>query len=79
MSKGERIKVQTAFRFDSELLELVKEKAKAQRRSLNNYLEILMLRDVGNIPNDETKQAIDEARNEDLETINDLDRWLEKL
>ena len=50
MGKKESFKVQTAFRFDHELLELVREKAKAQRRSLNNYVEILMLRDVGNIP-----------------------------
>ncbi len=72
-------KVQTAFRFDEELLELIKEKAKAQRRSLNNYLEILMLRDVGNIPNAETKKAIDEAENGNLERIEHLDSWLEKL
>jgi len=76
---GKSLKVQTAFRFDHELLELVREKAKAQRRSLNNYVEILMLRDVGNIPNDETKQAIEEARNGNLGTIENLDRWLETL
>jgi len=76
---GKSFKVQTAFRFDHELLELVREKAKAQRRSLNNYVEILMLRDVGNIPNDETKQAIEEARNGNLGTIENLDRWLETL
>ena len=79
MGKSKSLKVQTAFRFDNELLELVREKAKAQRRSLNNYVEILMLRDVGNIPNDETKQAIEEARNGNLETIENLDRWLETL
>lgn len=79
MGKRESLKVQTAFRFEEELLELVREKAKAQRRSLNNYLEILMLRDVGNIPNDETKAAIEEGRNGDLETIDNLDDWLEKL
>ncbi|WP_069676399.1 hypothetical protein [Formosa sp. Hel1_33_131] len=79
MGKKESFKVQTAFRFDHELLELVREKAKAQRRSLNNYVEILMLRDVGNIPNDETKQAIEEARNGNLGTIENLDRWLETL
>ena len=79
MGKRKSLKVQTAFRFDNELLELVREKAKAQRRSLNNYVEILMLRDVGNIPNDETKQAIEEARNGNLETIENLDRWLETL
>jgi len=43
--ENENLKIQTAFRFDNELLELVREKAKAQRRSLNNYVEILMLRD----------------------------------
>ncbi len=77
--ENENLKIQTAFRFDNELLELVREKAKAQRRSLNNYVEILMLRDVGNIPNDETKQAIEEARNGNLGTIENLDRWLETL
>jgi hypothetical protein len=78
---GKRVshKVQTAFRFDKDLLELVKEKAKAQRRSLNNYLEILMLKDVGNIPSDETKEAIEEARTGNLESIDNLDDWLEKL
>ena len=79
MGKRKSLKVQTAFRFDHELLELVREKAKAQRRSLNNYVEILMLRDVGNIPNDETKQAIEEARNGNLGTIENLERWLETL
>jgi hypothetical protein len=79
MGKRKSLKVQTAFRFDHELLELVREKAKAQRRSLNNYVEILMFRDVGNIPNDETKQAIEEARNGNLGTIENLDRWLETL
>ena len=38
--ENENLKIQTAFRFDNELLELVREKAKAQRRSLNNYVEI---------------------------------------
>lgn len=79
MGKRESTKVQTAFRFDEDLLELVKEKAKAHKRSLNNYLEILMLRDVGHIPNDETKQAIEQARHGDLETIQSLDDWLENL
>ncbi len=79
MGKKESLKVQTAFRFDKELLELVKEKAKAQRRSLNNYLEILMLKDVGDIPNDDTKQAIEEARSGKIERIGNLDDWLESI
>lgn len=79
MSKQISRKVQTAFRFDEELLELIKEKAKAQHRSLNNYIEILMLRDVGNIPNEQTKNAIKEAMDGGLKEIDDLDSWLENL
>ena len=68
-----------AFRFDEELIELVREKAKAQRRSLNNYIEYLLFKDVGNIPNEETGKAIEEAEKGDLETIGDLDQWLDEL
>lgn len=74
------MKVQTALRFDKELLEIVKEKAAAERRSLNNYIEYLLYREVGDIPNAETKKAIDEARNsKSLEPINDLDQFLDDL
>jgi len=73
-------KVQTAFRFDEELIELVKEKAKAQHRSLNNYIEFLLFKDVGNIPNEETKKAISDAREDkNLENIEDLDSFLESI
>lgn len=73
-------KVQTAFRFDEGLLELVKEKAKAQRRSLNNYVEGLLYEDVGHMPNEETIKAIEEARSgKNLERIEDLDTWLDNL
>ena len=68
-----------SFRFDEELIELIKEKAKAQKRSLNNYLEVLMAKDVGNIPNAETKKAILEARENKLDPIQDLDKWLDEL
>lgn len=73
-------KVQTAFRFDEELIELVKEKAKAEHRSLNNYIEYLLFKDVGNIPNEETKKAIADAREvKNLEIIEDLDSFLESI
>lgn len=72
-------KVQTAVRLNSDLLEALKEKAKADKRSLNNYIEKLLYRDVGNIPNDATKAAIEEARRGNLERIENLDDWLEKL
>ena len=74
------MKVQTAFRFDKELLEMVKEKAIAEKRSLNNYIEHLLYREVGNIPNEETKKAIKEARNsKKLKPINDIDQFLDDL
>ncbi|MDX5584431.1 MAG: hypothetical protein QNK20_05790 [Aureibaculum sp.] len=74
------MKVQTAFRFDEDLLEILKTKAKAQRRSLNNYIEFLLYGSVGNIPNEETIEAINEAHNSnDLKPIKDLNNFLETL
>jgi len=72
-------KIQTAVRLNKDLIEALKEKAKADNRSLNNYIEKLLYQDVGHIPNQATKQAIKEAQNEDLERIENLDDWLEKL
>jgi hypothetical protein len=74
------MKVQTAFRLDQELIDRIKEKAKAQKRSLNNYVEYLLYKEVGDIPNETTKAAIEEARKgEDLEAIEDLDAFLDRL
>ncbi|MRT15443.1 hypothetical protein F3C99_00550 [Vitellibacter sp. q18] len=74
------MKVQTALRFDKDLLELVKAKAKAQKRSLNNYIEFLLYKEVGNIPNEETQQAIYEAHNDiNMTPIEDLDKFLEDI
>lgn len=73
-------KVQTAFRFNKNLLELIKKKAKANKRSLNNYIEWLLYNDIGDIPNEETIKSIKEARSsKNLETITDLTSWLEEL
>ena len=74
------MKVQTAFRLDKDLLERIKEKAKAQKRSLNNYVEYLLYKDVGDIPNETTEAAIEEARSgKDLESLKDLDSFLDDL
>ena len=74
------MKIQTALRFDEELLKLIKEKAKAQRRSLNNYIENLLYKEIGNIPNNETIEAINEAHNsKSLKPIEDLDTFLDTL
>lgn len=72
-------KIQTAVRLNKDLIEALKEKAKADNRSLNNYIEKLLYQDVGHIPNQATKRAIKEAQNKDLESIENLDDWLEKL
>ena len=74
------MKVQTAFRFDKDLLEMIKEKAQAQKRSLNNYIEYLLYKEVGDIPNEETKNAIYEAENDiNLIEIENLDDYFEGL
>lgn len=71
---------QMAFRFDEELIRQIKIKAKAQHRSLNNYLEVLMLQDIGNIPNSETKKAIEEVMSgKELERIDDIDAFMDSL
>ncbi|WP_413996881.1 hypothetical protein [Maribacter sp. 2307ULW6-5] len=69
-----------SFRFDEEIIELVREKAKAQKRSLNNYVEMLLAKDVGNIPNEETKKAIEEAKKEvGLEPMDDIDGFFDGI
>ena len=74
------MKVQTAFRLDKDLLERIKEKAKAQKRSLNNYVEYLLYKDVGDIPNETTEKVIEKARRgEGLESVDDLDAFLDEL
>ncbi len=74
------MKVQTALRFDKDLLEIIKEKAKAQKRSLNNYIEYLLYREVGDIPNEETKKAIYEAENDiNLTPIDNIDDYFNNL
>ena len=54
------VKKQTAFRFDSELLDLLKSAAKREHRSLNNYVECLLREAMYREPNEETK--MEEAR-----------------
>ncbi|MFK5974072.1 MAG: hypothetical protein QM485_12445 [Flavobacteriaceae bacterium] len=69
-----------SFRFDEDLINRIREKAKAQKRSLTNYLEVLMAKDVGNIPNEETKKAIAEVlEGKKLEEIKDIDSFMDAL
>ena len=57
----------TMFRLDIDLLERLKELAKKEHRSLNNFVECMLLDIAYNKPNKETIEAINDARNGKLE------------
>ena len=62
---------QTAFRLSSDLLEKLREAATRENRSLNNYVESVLMDVVYNNPNKLTIKATREAReSRDLETLN---------
>lgn len=70
-------KKQTAFRFSEDLLKRLKIRARKENRSLNNYVEKVLMDVVYDEPNEETKVAIKEAKeNKDLETL-DLKKFKE--
>ena len=75
-------KVQTAFRFDKDLISRLKIKAKKENRSLNNYVETVLMDIVYNEPNDETIEAIKEVRSgkplEKLD-VDNLEGFIETL
>lgn len=56
------IKKLTAFRLNSDLLDMLKNAAKREHRSLNNYVECLLMDIMYKEPNEETQAAIKEAR-----------------
>lgn len=65
----------TSFRLNSKLLAILKQKAKASNRSLNNYVESVLFDAVYYEPNETTIAAIEEARSgKELETL-DLDNF----
>ena len=71
------VKVQTAFRFNQDLVERLKARAKRENRSLNNYVEKVLMDIVYDEPNEETIAAMDEARtSKTLETL-DLAKFKE--
>ena len=54
---------QTSFRLRTDLLEFMKQDAERTNRTLNNFLESLLLDYYYNEPNEVTKAAIEEAMN----------------
>ena len=75
-------RTQTAFRLSNELLRRLKIEARKQNRSLNNYVESVLMDAVYRVPNRETLVAMEEAREEkNLETINleNLEGFIDSL
>lgn len=64
------VKKLTAFRLNNDLLDMLKNAAKREHRSLNNFVECLLMDAMYSEPNEETKAAIEEVRaGKDLKTI----------
>ena len=75
-------RTQTAFRLSTELLKRLKAEARKQNRSLNNYVESVLMDAVYRTPNAQTMAAVKEAREDkNLETINldNLEGFIESL
>ena len=76
------IRTQTAFRLSTELLKRLKTEARKQNRSLNNFVESVLMDAVYRTPNAQTMAAVKEAREDkNLETINldNLEGFIESL
>lgn len=66
---------QTAFRLRTDLLDRLKVAAKKENRSLNNFVESVLLDAVYREPNEETLTAMKDAKGKgNLETL-DLDNF----
>ena len=75
-------RTQTAFRLSNELLKRLKTEARKQNRSLNNFVESVLMDAVYRTPNANTMAAVKEAReNDNLETINldNLEGFIDSL
>lgn len=63
----------TMFRLNSELVDRLKEMAKREHRSLNNFVECILLDAAYRKPNETTIAAIEEARSGRLSNVNPVD------
>lgn len=61
------------FRLSVDLIERLKEMAKKEHRSLNNFVECILLDVAYNEPNEVTKAAIEEARSGKLRDVEAVD------
>lgn len=63
----------TMFRLSTDLIDRLKEMAKREHRSLNNFVECILLDVAYNEPNEVTKEAIEEARSGKLRNVTPVD------
>lgn len=63
----------TMFRLSTDLVDRLKEMAKREHRSLNNFVECILLDVAYNEPNEVTKEAIEEARSGKLRNVTPVD------
>lgn len=73
---------QTSFRLSESLLGTLREEAKRHNRSLNNYVESLLMASVASRPNNVTLAAMAEAESgADLETLDlsDFRRYVDSV
>ena len=74
------MRVQTAFRLDKELLEAAKKKAKSQKRSLNNYIEVLLHKDLENYLNNASEESnFDCEMDADINAVQSYDKLIKSL
>lgn len=67
MNTTMRPKKAQSFRLPVDLIEKLKELAKRENRSLNNFVECVLLDVAYNVPNEETLAAIQEAKDGKLQ------------
>ncbi len=63
----------TMFRLNSDLIDRLKEMAKREHRSLNNFVECVLLDVAYSEPNETTKATIEEARSGKLRNVAPVD------
>lgn len=67
------LKKDTVFSLSSDLLLRLEEMARAQHRSLNSFVESVLMDVACHQPNEETLTAIEEARSGKLENVPGID------
>ncbi len=74
-TQGTISKKVTSFRFKPELMESLRKNAAKENRTLNNYVESVLLEHEFNSPNAETRAVMEEAERGEYAGIIDTDHF----